>query len=416
LLNKHYFSKNPRTGELIDYPAFTDTYFMDMYRKWRDGIRSHHKDALLLLQYPTLELPPRIKGTSDDDPKMGFSPHWYDGITLMTKKWNRTWNVDVIGVLRGRYLHPAFAIKIGETAIRNCFKDQLAALRQEGLDRMGNHPCVLTEFGIPYDMDGKKAYKSGDYSSQLSALDANYFGVEGAAMEGHCLWLYHSRNDHDRGDQWNGEDLSIYSTDDRPLPMSPIPRSEELQASMASLLKAPGSQGMADERAVTPANLQRTLTNPSIMSERGSVKTPELTNTPGYRAAEAFVRPSPVAVAGKIVQYGFDLRACNFQLKLEATSPAGEEAPTVIFLPEFHFPKDVCVVEVSSGKWEISADDEEGAFVQRLKWWHVAGTQTISVTGLVRKHSVLEGTAEEMGYLEQCQRGYGINTANCNAM
>jgi hypothetical protein len=190
LLKKDYFAKNPRNGEAIDYPTFTNTYFMDLYRRWRDGIRSVFPTSLLLLQYPTLELPPLIKGTEDEDPKMGFSPHFYDGITLMTKKWNRTWNVDVLGILRGRYLHPALAIKIGETAIRNCFKDQLAALRQEGLDRIGKHPCVLTEFGIPYDMDEKEAYKTGDYSSQSAAMDANYYGVEGANLEGACLWVY----------------------------------------------------------------------------------------------------------------------------------------------------------------------------------------------------------------------------------
>jgi hypothetical protein len=190
LLRKDYFAKNPRTGETIDHPNFTNTYFMDLYRSYRDAIRAEHENAILLMQHPTLELPPLIKGTADDDPNMAVCPHFYDGITLMTKHWNRTWNVDVIGVLRGRYLHPAFAIKIGEAAIRNCFKDQLAWLRQECIDRSGNHPCVLTEFGIPYDMDDKAAYKTGDYSSQSAALDANYYAVESSLLEGHFLWNY----------------------------------------------------------------------------------------------------------------------------------------------------------------------------------------------------------------------------------
>jgi hypothetical protein len=408
LLKKDYFSKSPHTGQRIDYPAFTNTYFMDLYRQWRDAIRSHHKDSLLLLQYPTLELPPQIKGTEDDDPKMGFSPHYYDGITLMTKKWNRTWNVDVVGVLRGRYLHPVFAIRIGEAAIRNCFKEQLATLRQEGIDRIGNHPCVLTEFGIPYDMDEKKAYKTGDYSSQSAALDANYYAVEGSMLEGSCLWTYTAKNDHDRGDQWNGEDLSIYSLDDKPLPVSPLPSSLNAP-SMTSLLRPQLSKDVASDATITPANLQRTLTTPSISSE--PTKSPELTNAPGYRAAEAFVRPAPVFVAGTMKEYGFDLKTCTFNLKLAATTPASEETPTVVFLPDFHFPKDSCNVEVSAGKWEISTDDEEGPMLQRLRWWHGEGTQTLRITGLVRQHNVLEGTAEEAGYLEQCQANYARNCA-----
>jgi hypothetical protein len=190
LRNKEYFHKHPKTGEELNYEGFTNTYFMDYYRKHRDAIRKWHKESILFCQPPVLEIPPLIKDTKDDDPKMVYAPHYYDGVTLMTKKWNRYWNVDVFGLLRGRYLSPAFAIKLGETAIRNCFKDQLRAIRQEGIDYMGNHPCVLTEFGIPYDMDDKYAYKTGDYSSQLGAMDANHFAVEGSGMAGYTLWLY----------------------------------------------------------------------------------------------------------------------------------------------------------------------------------------------------------------------------------
>lgn len=190
LLRKDYFSKHPGTGAAVDYEFFTNNWFMDFYRRYRDMVRTHHPDALMLCQPPVLELPPNIKGTEDDEPNMIYAPHYYDGITLMTKKWNRTWNVDVLGILRGRYWTPALGIKLGETAIRNCFKDQLAAMRKEGLEYMGNHPCVLTEFGIPFDMDNKAAYKNGDYSSQSAAMDANHFAVEAGGMEGYSLWVY----------------------------------------------------------------------------------------------------------------------------------------------------------------------------------------------------------------------------------
>ena len=98
--------------------------------------------------------------------------------------------MDIIGVLRGRYLTPAFAVKLGETAIRNCLRDQLSAIRKEGTDYMGNHPCIFTEIGIPYDMDNKYAYRTGDYSSQSSAMDANHFGIEGSGVNGFTLWVY----------------------------------------------------------------------------------------------------------------------------------------------------------------------------------------------------------------------------------
>ncbi|ORY58779.1 putative glycosyl hydrolase [Pseudomassariella vexata] len=418
LLQKNYFEKHPKTGEVLDFPKFTNTYFMEFYRKYRDLIRAHHKDAIMLCQPPTLEVPPTIKGTKDDDLKMVYAPHYYDGITLMTKKWNRTWNVDVFGVLRGKYLHPAFAIKIGETAIRNSFRDQLTAIRKEGLDNMGNHPCLLTEFGIPYDMDDKNAYKTGDYSSQSAAMDANHFAVEGAPMEGYTLWLYMTQNDHQRGDLWNGEDLSIYSLDDQSLPVSPLPRTPDAEGPPFSLLKTATTNSrreVDDETSVNPSNLKRTLTNPSISSERSS-QNPEVTNAPGYRAAEAFVRPAPIAVNGMTTKYGFDLKTCEFTLEIIGAPSPSDDLPTTVFLPEYHFPKEQCTVEVSGGKWELSTDDDERAWIQKIRWWHGDGKQTLKVTGQVRPHNTLAGSADEAGYLEQCQSGYGLDVGKCAVM
>ena len=145
---------------------------------------------MILCQAPVLEIPPNIKGTEDDDPRLVFASHYYDGLTLLTKHWNRYYNVDVFGVMRGRYMFPAFALKIGETAIRNCLRDQLEAIRQEGLEYTGIHPCIFTEIGIPYDMDEKYAYKTGDYSSQTAAMDANHFALEGSSAAGYTLWTY----------------------------------------------------------------------------------------------------------------------------------------------------------------------------------------------------------------------------------
>ncbi|KAM7185161.1 glycoside hydrolase [Naviculisporaceae sp. PSN 640] len=420
LLKKDYFSKHPVTGDHIDYQYFADNFFMDLFRSYRDTIRSIHKGAIILLQGPAMELPPKIKGTPDgDDPLLVYAPHWYDGITLMTKKWNRTWNVDVIGVLRGRYWHPSFAIKIGETAIRNCFRDQHAALRQEGLDYLGNHPCIMTEFGIPYDMDNKYAYKTGDYSSQSAAMDANHYAVEGSGLEGYTLWLYTTNNDHDRGDQWNGEDLSIFSLDDKLLPVSAIPKTPDYNQSTSSLSLKPSNPDAATKRTetenddnVTPSNLSRTITNPRISSDV-SAREPELTASPGHRAAEAYVRPAPVTTAGLIKTYNFDLKQCQFTMTVIADKVAETDAPTVVFLPDYHFPKDSCIVEVSSGKWEISSDEEETALLQRLRWWHGEGEQTLRVTGTVKTHNTGVNGAEDDGYYEQCNQG---TWANCTLM
>ncbi|KAF2085422.1 glycoside hydrolase family 5 protein [Saccharata proteae CBS 121410] len=401
LLKKDYFATHPGKGTTIDYEYFTNFFFMRHYRKHRDMVRSVFPEAIMFCQPPVLEIPPTIKDTEDDDPNMVFTPHFYDGVTLMTKKWNRWWNVDVFGVLRGRYLTPALAIKIGETAIRNCFRDQLAAIRKEGLDYMGVHPCFFSEIGIPYDMDDKYAYKTGDYTSQALAIDANHFALEQSHATGFTWWVYVATNNHYWGDQWNGEDLSIYSHDDKLLPSSPSGRS----ASRTSL--DPGSPSYSRSQSsetlsVDPSNLKTTL-SPEQMTSSGSQVPSENPDKPGFRAAEAYVRPTPIVTHGDIATYGFDLRNCTFSLSLTAPSPTTEDAPTEIFLPDFHFPQSQTEVEASGGKWTISVDDAENGLIQKLRWWHAEGEQSITVRGVKRRQGMVIGEGDE-GYIEQCSQ------------
>ena len=203
------------------------------------------------------------------------------------------------------------------------------------------------------------------------------------------------------GDQWNGEDLSIVSLDDQILPVSALPQTPPTNASTASLVEQKANRSQSDETTINPSNLRASMKTPSI-SSRLSEAPAELSNNPGYRAAEAYVRPSPIATVGTVLQSGFDLQNCIFTFKLNATEATSDDVPTEIVLPEFHFPKDKCEVEVSSGKWAISTDDGEGGLVQKLKWWHVAGEQTMKVTGLKRVQQM--GREDEEGYLDQCQQ------------
>jgi hypothetical protein len=161
------------------------------------------------------------------------------------------------------------------------------------------------------------------------------------------------------------------------------------------------SRGASSEISrVTPATLKQTLSSETMTSEATQVPLDE-EDKAGYRAAEAYVRPAPMAVQGTIVNYGFDLRNCTFTLSLTALAPTAEEAPTEFHLPEWHFPSGSTTVEVSGGKWAITM----GEHVQMLKWWHAEGDQNIRIVGRVRKSGMPVGSSEEdEGYLEQCQR------------
>nr|POE96961.1 putative glycosyl hydrolase [Quercus suber] len=349
-----YFAKHPKTGDEVDQDYWTNNNFLDYYRKYKHAIRGVWPDAMMMMQPSPFEVPPRIKGTKDDDKNMIFASHFYDGITLITKKWNKLYNVDVLGILRGRYSSPAFAVKIGETAIRNCFKDQLSEIRREGDEYMGTHPCIYTEIGIPYDMDDQRAYHTGDYSSQVAAIDANMFAVEGSRVAGFTWWVYTAGNSHLWGDNWNGEDLSIYSSEDRPLPPSSYTAAhDEFSPGPAS---PSYSESQSESNApVTPDSLDKTLSVDNMAHAQSRLA--QATEVPGYRAAEAYVRPTPIATHGTIISFGFDLKNCTFTLALSATGATPHETPTEIFLPDFHFPRGQTSVEVTGGKWTIQVDE-----------------------------------------------------------
>ncbi|KAI9045535.1 sterylglucosidase 1 [Aspergillus affinis] len=403
LLRKAYFASHPKTGEPLDYDKFTNSYFLEHYRAYRDAIRSVWPESVMLCQPPVMEIPPDLKGTFDDDPNMVHAVHYYDGLTLLTKHWNRLYNVDVIGVLRGKYLTPAFAVKIGETAIRNCLRDQLKFLRDESLRYMGNHPMILTEIGIPYDMDDKHAYRTGDYSSQISAMDANHFAIEGSTANGFTLWLYTTQNNHEWGDNWNGEDLSIFSIDDPELPNG---KNLVLESEPFSDPRSPSfseSQSNIETQHVGPGNLKDAIRSPSISTEHSQL----IKDNVGFRAAEAYIRPSPIVTNGIVTKYGFDLRNCTFTMSLTGNERSSEDrTPTEIYLPNFHFPEQHPVVSVSSGEWTIDYVEVSSLKIQRLQWWHPAGEQDIKVQGVKRKPGELGGaSSEDVTYLEQCQSG-----------
>ena len=221
----------------------------------------------------------------------------------------------------------------------------------------------------------------------------------------------HLQNNHEQGDLWNGEDLSIFSLDDTPLPISSKADSNGQKSANESTFSvdktAPtfSSSRSFGQSSISPLNIKGALSTPPI-SPVPSNTPADLASKPGFRAAEAFVRPSPFATAGKVKSHGFDLRNATFTLSLTCDSAATEAAPTEIFLPEVHFPREDSVVQVSSGKWTITVeDDAEGHRIQTLRWWHGEGPQDLSVRGVRTRQGMPLGKEEETeGYFATCQQ------------
>ncbi len=62
-------------------------------------------------------------------------------------------------------------------------------------------------------MNDGEAFRTGDWSKQEIALDASYRAIDELLLHT-TQWNYTADNSHAHGDQWNDEDLSIFSPDD----------------------------------------------------------------------------------------------------------------------------------------------------------------------------------------------------------
>ena len=133
ILIDNYFSVHPKTGELVDFLAECWKPFVN---RISIKLREAHPRCIVFVEPPVNHMPP-VWTPEDVNGRLCYTPHWYDGLTLTNKSWNRCMNVDYIGFLRGKYSSIALAVRFGEKAIRNCFKSQLEMIRSEGEEYIG---------------------------------------------------------------------------------------------------------------------------------------------------------------------------------------------------------------------------------------------------------------------------------------
>ncbi|MEA4909779.1 MAG: cellulase family glycosylhydrolase [Anaerolineaceae bacterium] len=220
-------------------------------------------------------------------PNLVNTSHWYDGLTLFTKHFHGPFNADY------RTLRPVF----GSRSVRHMFASQLADMRRWSEEKMGGAPTLIGEFGIPFDLDGKRAFHNGNFKVQAAALDASFRALE-ANLLGCTLWNYTADNDNRWGDQWNEEDLSIFSRD------------------------------------------QQTDSN-DVHS--------------GGRALSAAVRPYAVCTAGEPLHMAFERSGRLFRFTFR--HDPGVTAPTEIYVPDFHYGAGV-QVHVSDGDWQYRPETQ----------------------------------------------------------
>jgi hypothetical protein len=280
LLKPDHFSQ--RNGQPVH---FGRDYLKPFINRYAKAIRSVDPDAIIFAEgTPDEGLP---QWGPEDAHNIVNAPHWYDGITLVTKRYTGWVGIDIAT------RRPVF----GAENVRRAFARQLKVIKDTG-QRLTGAPVLIGEFGIPFDLNKKAAYRSGDFRQHISALDATFQALEANLLHG-TLWNYTADNDNQWGDQWNEEDLSIFSRDQQ--------------------------------------------------------KDPRVIHS-GGRALEAAVRPYPLACAGEPLRMKFDLKRRAFEFEFQ--HDADVTAPTEVFVPEFQYP-DGYTVRVTDGNYEMDRENQK---------------------------------------------------------
>ncbi|MFA6505367.1 MAG: cellulase family glycosylhydrolase [Treponemataceae bacterium] len=179
---------------------FADDFLKPFQKHFAAVLREVRPEALMFIEgAPHLSHP---SWTKDDGEGFVNAFHWYDGATLVTKRYAPFFSV------RSDTRKPVF----GKKAVARSFSQQLSAGIRWSVDRMVGMPSFLGEFGLPFDLNDKKAYRTGDFSTHEEALSSYYDAVDENLLHS-TIWNYSASNSNKAGDGWNGEDLSIWSRD-----------------------------------------------------------------------------------------------------------------------------------------------------------------------------------------------------------
>ncbi|KAI6027174.1 glycoside hydrolase family 5 protein [Pisolithus marmoratus] len=304
---------------------FLQDFFLPQITSYFSAIRAVHPNAIAFVQAPVFAVPPEVPETLLQG-RACAAPHYYDGLTLISRHWN-WYNADALGIIRGKYSSPVFAVRVGEKAIRSCIRSQLGLLKDDAV-QLGmspdsalsmssspavqvRYPTIIGEIGTPFDMDGNASYdpsnpRYGDYSSQERALDASLAAADGTNALNYTVWTYCTDSTHQWGDGWNMEDLSLWSSDD-------LQRRIDSAASMGIIVN--GGVGMMNPAHVSAATLA-TLHFPSLpyasASQPAHVRLAFLRD--GARAVKAFCRPWPVRTVGVPSNIEFDIAKATVKI------------------------------------------------------------------------------------------------------
>ncbi len=194
LLKKDHFA-------LSQGKSFVNDFLKPFINKFAARIREVNENAFVFVEgLPTGTHP---VWTKEDAPNAVNAFHWYDGPALFLKRFI-PWAT--VSVAKRRLI-------LGKKNVAVYFAACLAEGTCWACENMSGAPAFLGEFGLPFDLNNRKAFSTHDYRLHEQALSMYYDALD-ANLLGATIWNYTANNTHERGDGWNGEDLSIFSEGD----------------------------------------------------------------------------------------------------------------------------------------------------------------------------------------------------------
>lgn len=137
---------------------FETDFWLPHFTAYIQRVRGFHPEAIAFVQPPVFHEPPKIPSSLLGH-RACYAPHFYDGLTLITRHW--WWfNAEPVGLLRGKYPTLAQALCFGESRVRNSLACSLAILKDDvKIFGPGNEmPSLVGEIGIPFDLVCSKHY------------------------------------------------------------------------------------------------------------------------------------------------------------------------------------------------------------------------------------------------------------------
>ncbi|MBN1329891.1 MAG: cellulase family glycosylhydrolase [Candidatus Heimdallarchaeota archaeon] len=275
LKKPHYFSEGGKTN-------FFWNYLKPFINKFANMIQKVDNDAMIFIETDPYEILSALQTsidssnkqwTSNDAKNIVNASHWYDGITLYLRRFFKHFTIDT----------QTRKIKLFYPNVKNLFINQLGNIRKFS-QQLNNCPTIIGEFGIPFNMYNKRAYKDGNWKKHVEALTLHLDCMD-ANLLNYTIWNYTADNCNEWGDLWNLEDLSIFSRDQQ--------------------------------------------------------KNPKDINS-GGRAIEGFCRPYVKHLTGKLNTISFNRKTGRFALEFNNDTTIDE--PTIIYVPQIQYPNGFTVL------------------------------------------------------------------------